>query len=366
MHSDVFHIQRRITRRVPMGATGFGSEYPIMVQSMTNTKTHDTEATLQQIRCAATAGAQMMRVTVPDKDAVEAFREIVEHSPVPIAADIHFDYRLAIGAVKAGAAKIRINPGNIGSEWKIREVVNAARDRNVPVRVGVNAGSLESSILKKYRHPTAEALAESALCNAAILSKMDFKNIVLSLKSSSVPVTIAAYRSVAARCEYPLHIGVTEAGTILSGAVRSSVGLGILLGEGIGDTIRVSLAANPVEEIRVAYRILESLGICRRGPTIIACPTCGRTQIDIIGLAEAVEDKLKNKTTPLTVAVMGCIVNGPGEAKEADIGVAGSRGEALLFQNGKPLRKVPENQILDELVRLFDEVASQKKITEDV
>ena len=327
------------------------------VQSMTNTDSSDPVKTLEQIRRCAAAGAELMRVSVPDRAALDALPQIVRHSPIPIAADIHFDYRLALGAIEAGVQKLRINPGNIGSRDRVRQIIDAASARQVPIRVGINSGSLEDDILKKHGHPTAEALCESAMRQIDLLSGFGFQDIVLSLKSSDVPLSIDAYRRISQVCNYPLHIGITEAGTLLTGAIRSAIGLGILLNEGIGDTLRVSLAADPVEEIHAAYTILGALGLRRRGPRVIACPTCGRTQIDIIRLAEAVEAAVRDRTEPITVAVMGCIVNGPGEAREADIGIAGGRGEALLFQHGKPLRKIPESKILKALLELFDEVA---------
>ena len=346
-------------RPVQVGDVVIGGGALPVVQSMTNTDTRDATATLAQITQAAVAGARIMRVAVPDADVLPSLRHIVLHSPTPIVADIHFDYRLALGAMEAGVHKIRINPGNIGSQDKIRAVISEAAARDVSIRVGVNAGSLESDLLKRYGSPCAEALVESALRNVSILENQGFKDVVVSIKGSDVPITVEAYRQIAGQCDYPLHIGITESGTRWTGAVRSSVGLGILLALGIGDTLRVSLAADPIEEIRVAYRILEALGIEKRGPTVIACPTCGRTKIDVVGLAESVEKLLENRIEPLTVAVMGCAVNGPGEAREADLGVAGGDGEGLLFRKGKIVRKVKESQLLDELLELFDSVADE-------
>ena len=346
-------------RPVRVGDVVIGGDALPVVQSMTNTDTRDATATLAQITQAAVAGARIMRVAVPDADALPSLQHIVLHSPTPIVADIHFDYRLALGAMEAGVHKIRINPGNIGSQDKIRAVISEAAARDVSIRVGVNAGSLESDLLKRYGSPCAEALVESALRNVSILENQGFKDVVVSIKGSDVPITVEAYRQIAGQCDYPLHIGITESGTRWTGAVRSSVGLGILLALGIGDTLRVSLAADPIEEIRVAYRILEALGIEKRGPTVIACPTCGRTKIDVVGLAESVEKLLENRIEPLTVAVMGCAVNGPGEAREADLGVAGGDGEGLLFRKGKIVRKVKESQLLDELLELFDSVADE-------
>ncbi|MBN1295152.1 flavodoxin-dependent (E)-4-hydroxy-3-methylbut-2-enyl-diphosphate synthase [bacterium] len=351
----------RFARLVSIGDVIMGGGRRPVVQSMTNTSTSDVERTLAQIRSAAVAGAQVMRVAVPDKQAVAALPAIVAGSPVPIVADIHFDYRLALAAIEAGVHKLRINPGNIGSRSRVKDVVYAAQEHGTAIRVGVNAGSLEPRLLKRYGGPCPEALVDSAMDNARLVEAMGFKDIVLSLKGSDVPSTVEAYRRVAGCCDYPLHIGITEAGTRWTGAIRSAVGLGVLLAMGIGDTLRVSLASDPVDEVHAAYRILEALGIERRGPTVIACPTCGRTRIDVIGLADAVEKALGIRTEPLTVAVMGCVVNGPGEAREADIGVAGGDGEGLLFRCGKPLRKVPENEIVEALVALFDEVVSESR-----
>ncbi|MBN1356033.1 flavodoxin-dependent (E)-4-hydroxy-3-methylbut-2-enyl-diphosphate synthase [bacterium] len=350
---------RRICRTVKIGDRFIGPDYPVLVQSMTNTDPHDAETSLDQIRSAAMAGAELMRVSVPDERSLVALKIVTAQSPVPIAADIHFDHRLAMGALECGVAKLRINPGNIGSKSKVREIVKAASDRGIPIRVGVNAGSLEKHLLRKYGRPTAEALAESARINAAVLQEMGFNDVVISLKSSDVGTGVQAYRLIVGQTDLPLHIGITEAGTLLTGAVRSAVGLGILLSEGIGDTIRVSLAADPVEEVRVGYRILESLGLRRCGPLVIACPTCGRTRIDVIGLARDVEAELADRTVPLSVAVMGCAVNGPGEAREADLGIAGGVGEGLLFRKGKPIRKVPEAEILSALLEEFDRIAAE-------
>jgi len=348
-----------ITKQIMIGNIAIGAGANPVVQSMTNTDTSDVTSTLDQITRSAVAGARFMRVAVPDNAAVEALTQIVDKSPVPIVADIHFDYRLALASMKAGVHKLRINPGNIGSKRKIQEIILMAKDRNVPIRVGVNSGSLESSLLNISGHPTAEALAESALRNADILADMDFNNVVLSIKGSDIPMTVEANKIVAGKSNYPIHIGITEAGTKWTGSIRSSVGLSILLAHGIGDTLRVSLAADPVDEIRVAYRILESLGIEKSGPTVIACPTCGRTRIDVIELAEAVENALIDRSEPLTVAVMGCAVNGPGEAREADLGIAGGKGEGLLFRKGKPVGKVAESDILKAVLDLFDQIASE-------
>jgi (E)-4-hydroxy-3-methylbut-2-enyl-diphosphate synthase len=360
MSDSSITLPRRSCRTVKAGNALLGPKTPVLVQSMTNTDPCDAEATLTQIRAAAMAGAEMMRVSVPSDEGLDALEIITSHSPVPIVADIHFDYRLAIESMHRGVQKLRINPGNIGSTARIREIVTVAKDLNVAIRVGVNAGSLEKHLLKKFGRPTPEALAESALINAAILRDEGFDDIVLSLKASDVPSCVSAYRIVASQTDLPLHIGITEAGTLLTGAVRSAVGLGILLADGIGDTLRVSLAADPVEEIRVAYRILEALGLRRRGPVVIACPTCGRTQIDVIGLAMEVEKRLQDRQAPLSVAVMGCVVNGPGEAREADLGIAGGKDEGLLFRKGSPVGKIPQRDIVDALVALYDEIAADK------
>lgn len=352
---------RHQTRPVRVGDVIIGGSAIPVVQSMTNTDTRNSEATLKQIREAVSAGAQIMRVAVPDETAADVLPAIVKGSPVPVVADIHFDYRLALRSIDAGVQKLRINPGNIGGRERLRTVVRAAEDHGIPIRVGVNAGSLEKEILRKYRHPSPEALCESALNNTEQLEAFGFHNIVLSLKGSDVPMTVEAYRRVATMCDYPLHIGITEAGTRWSGAIRSAVGMGILLAVGLGDTLRVSLAADPVDEVLAAYRILESLGICRNGPTVIACPTCGRTEIDVIGMAEQVEKSLRLRSEPLTVAVMGCAVNGPGEAAEADLGIAGGKGEALLFSKGRILRKVKAFEAIDALLELFDEIARETR-----
>jgi len=347
--------QRRATRSVRVGNLSIGSAHPVLVQSMTNTDTRDPRATLAQIGRLHEAGCELVRVAVPDSRAVEALKEIVKGSPLPVSADIHFDYRLALAALEAGVAKLRINPGNIGSKERVREVARAAAAREAPIRIGVNSGSLEKELLARFGGPTPEALAESAFGHCALLKDCGFNDIVVSIKASDVPTTVRANRIFAARCDYPLHLGVTEAGTRLRGAVLSAAGLGILLAEGIGDTLRVSLTADPVEEIGVAWRILTALGLRRRGVEIISCPTCGRTEIDLIGMAEEVERRLAKVDRPLTVAVMGCVVNGPGEAREADFGIAGGRGSGLVFRRGEIVAKVKESELVDTLVRLIEE-----------
>lgn len=327
-----------------------GGGAPCSVQSMCNTDTRDVAATLAQIGGLAEAGCEIVRCAVPDMAAAEALGEIKKQSPLPVIADIHFDYRLALKVLEGGIDGLRLNPGNIGEKWKVAEVVRAAQSRQVPIRIGVNAGSLEKELLDKYGHPTAEAMVESALGHVRILEELGYDQIKISLKASDVLKTVAAYRLLSAAVEYPLHIGITEAGTIFSGTIKSAVGLGILLAEGIGDTLRVSLTGDPVDEVRVGYEILKCLGRRQHGINFVSCPTCGRCQIDLIGVAEEVEQRLRNVTAPLTVAVMGCVVNGPGEAREADLGIAGGKGEGLLFRNGEIVRKVPEKELADALV----------------
>ncbi|HEY5974795.1 MAG TPA: flavodoxin-dependent (E)-4-hydroxy-3-methylbut-2-enyl-diphosphate synthase, partial [Geobacteraceae bacterium] len=326
------------------------------VQSMCSTDTRDVTATLDQIERLAAAGCELVRCAVPDMTAAEALARIKPVSPLPVIADIHFDYKLALTVLAGGIDGLRLNPGNIGDRWKVEEVVKAARERQVPIRIGVNAGSLEKELLEKYGHPTAEAMAESALGHVRILEELGYDQIKISLKASDVMKTVAAYRLLAQQVDYPLHIGITEAGTIFSGTIKSSVGLGILLADGIGDTMRVSLTGDPVDEVRVGYEILKALGLRKRGINFVSCPTCGRCQINLIKVAEEVEKRLVGIATPLTVAVMGCIVNGPGEAREADVGIAGGRGEGLLFRNGEIVRKVPESQMADALLEEVEKI----------
>ena len=343
-------IERRKTRQLHVGSVAVGGDAPIAVQSMTNTHTDDAAATLEQIQRLADAGCDIIRCAVPDMAAAEGLKTICKESPVPVIADIHFDYKLALAAIEAGVDGLRLNPGNIGGEEKVRAVVEAAKERNIPIRIGVNAGSLPKDLLEKYGHPTAEALVEAAWRHVRILEAMDYRNIKISLKAHDVPLTLEAYRLMAAQCDYPLHVGITEAGTVNSGIIKSAVGIGTLLAEGIGDTIRVSLTGDPVNEVRVAYDILKSLGLREHGPTLISCPTCGRTQIDLIGLANQVETLVQGYPLDIKVAVMGCVVNGPGEAREADIGIAGGKGEAVLFIHGKPIKKLTGDNILDQFM----------------
>jgi (E)-4-hydroxy-3-methylbut-2-enyl-diphosphate synthase len=318
---------------------------------MCSTDTRDVAATLAQIGRLAEAGCEIVRCAVPDAEAAAALAPLSAASPIPLIADIHFDYRLALTALEGGVAGLRLNPGNIGERWKVEEVVRAARERQVPIRIGVNAGSLEKELLERYGHPTAEAMVESALAHVRILEELGYDRIKISLKASDVMRTVEAYRLLASRVDYPLHIGITEAGTTFAGTVKSAVGLGILLADGIGDTLRVSLTADPVEEVRVGFEILKALGLRRRGITFVSCPTCGRCQIDLVRAAEEVEERLAHIDAPLTVAVMGCAVNGPGEAREADFGIAGGRGEGLLFRHGEIVSKVPEGELADALVQ---------------
>ena len=333
-----------------IGSVAIGGGAPCSVQSMCSTDTRDEAATIAQIGRLADAGCEIVRCAVPDKAAAEALGRIKLSSPLPVVADIHFDYKLALQVLAGGIDGLRLNPGNIGERWKVEEVVRAARERLVPIRIGVNAGSLERELLEKYGHPTAAAMVESALGHVRILEELGYDQIKISLKASDVPKTVAAYRLLAKEVDYPLHIGITEAGTIFSGTIKSAVGLGIMLADGIGDTLRVSLTGDPVDEVRVGFEILKSLGLRQRGVNFVSCPTCGRCQINLINVAEEVEQRLQGVDAPFTVAVMGCVVNGPGEAREADFGIAGGRGEGLLFRHGEILRKVPEHELADALV----------------
>lgn len=349
-------IKRRNSRQIKIGSVPIGGDAPVVVQSMTNTDTRDIEATLKQIRDLAAAGCELVRLAVVDGEAAQAIAKLKKGAPVPLIADIHFDYRLALQALESGVDGLRLNPGNIGQAWKVREVLRSAKERQVPIRIGVNAGSLEKELLAKFNGPSALGMVESALSHIRILQEFDFHLIKVSLKASHVPLMLEAYRLLAGEVDYPLHLGVTEAGTVRSGAVKSAVGIGALLAEGIGDTIRVSLTGNPLPEIKVAYDILKALGLRERGADIVSCPTCGRCQIDLAPLAEKVEDRLQSVDKPIKVAVMGCVVNGPGEAREADIGIAGGSGLGLVFKKGEIVDKVPENQLLDVLLKHIDEL----------
>ena len=354
-------IQRRKTRQIKVGAFPIGGDAPISVQSMTNTDTRDVEGTVAQIKRLEAAGCELVRVAVVDMEAAAAIRLIRDGIRIPLIADIHFDHRLAVASMENGALAIRINPGNIGGPKKLAKVVDAAKLHAVPIRVGVNSGSLEKDILKKYGHPTPAALTESALRNVDLLEKQGFYEIKISIKSSDPLTTVEAYRQLASRCDYPFHLGVTEAGGLIAGTVKSSVALGILLYEGVGDTFRISLTRDPVEEVRVGYEILRALNIRHRGPELISCPTCGRCQVNLFSLADEVEQHIQTMETPLKIAVMGCVVNGPGEAKEADIGVAGGKGVGIIFKKGKLYKKVAENELLSTFLEELDAMIEEKK-----
>lgn len=340
---------REETKVIDIGGVKIGGTYPVAIQSMTNTKTEDEKATVEQILRLEAAGCEIIRCAVPTMEAAEALGEIKKQINIPLVADIHFDYRLAIAAIENGADKIRINPGNIGSEDRVKAVVDKAKEYGVPIRVGVNSGSLEKPLLEKYGGVTAEAIVESALDKVHMIENMGYDNLVVSIKSSDVLMCVRAHELIAEQCPYPLHVGITESGTVYSGNVKSSVGLGIILHEGIGNTIRVSLTGDPVEEIRTAKLILKTLGLRKGGIEVVSCPTCGRTKIDLIGLANEVEKMVADIPLDIKVAVMGCVVNGPGEAREADIGIAGGIGEGLLIKKGEVIRKVKEEELLDTL-----------------
>ena len=337
------------TKTVDIGGVKIGGGHPIAIQSMCNTKTEDVQATVAQILALEAAGCDIIRVAVPTMEAAKALKEIKKQIHIPLVADIHFDYRLAIGAIENGADKIRINPGNIGSRDRVQAVVDAAKERGIPIRVGVNSGSLEKPIIEKYGHVTAEGIVESALDKVRLIESMGYDNLVISIKSSDVMMCVRAHELIARETDHPLHVGITEAGTLISGNIKSSIGLAPILGQGIGDTIRVSLTGDPLEEIKSAKLILRTLGLRKGGIEVVSCPTCGRTSIDLIGLANRVETMVQQFDLDIKVAVMGCVVNGPGEAKEADIGIAGGKGEGLLIKKGEILRKVPEDQLLDVL-----------------
>lgn len=345
----------RKTREIKIGNLYIGGENPIIIQSMTNTPTEDVEKTVAQIKELEKAGCELVRVTVNTEKAAEAIKEIKKQINIPLVADIHFDYKLALKAMENGIDKLRINPGNIGDDEKVRLVVEKAKELNVPIRIGVNSGSVEKKILEKYGRVTADGMVESAMYHVNLLEKYGFNNIIISLKASNVKMMVDAYRKISELVDYPLHLGVTEAGTEFQGTVKSAIGIGSLLVDGIGNTIRVSLTENPVEEIKVAKEILKVLGL-REGVEIVSCPTCGRTQIDLIGLAKKVEKEFGNIEKNIKIAVMGCVVNGPGEAKEADIGVAGGKGEGLLFKKGEVVKKVKEEEIIPELRKMLEEI----------
>ncbi|OGP10200.1 MAG: 4-hydroxy-3-methylbut-2-en-1-yl diphosphate synthase [Deltaproteobacteria bacterium RIFCSPLOWO2_12_FULL_43_16] len=344
-------MTRRKTRQISVGSIKIGSNSPISVQSMTNTDTVDVKSTVNQIKALEKAGCEIVRVAVPNMEAAEAVGKIKKSINIPLIADIHFDYRLALKVIDKGIDGLRLNPGNIGDKERVKTVVKAAQEKKIPIRIGVNAGSLEKDILEKHKHPTPEAMVESALRHIRILEDLDFHEIKISLKASDVWKTIQAYRLLAKKVDYPFHIGITEAGTIFSGTIKSAAGLGILLSEGIGDTLRVSLTGDPVEEVRVGWEILKAMKLRERGVNIISCPTCGRIKLDIITLANEIEKRLSHITKPINIAVMGCVVNGPGEAVESDIGIAGGDGVGLLYIKGKPAKKVKEEDIVEAIVR---------------
>lgn len=341
---------KKLTRQIHIGSIPIGGDAPCSVQSMCSTDTRDIPATIAQINELAEVGCEIVRCAVPDPDAARALAQIKLMSPIPVVADIHFDYKLALQVLEGGIDGLRLNPGNIGEKWKVAEIVASAAERKVPIRIGVNAGSLEKELLERYGHPSAEAMVESALGHIRILEDLNYQEIKVSLKASDVMKSVAAYRLFSEQSDYPLHIGITEAGTLFSGTIKSSVGLGILLADGIGDTMRVSLTGEPKDEVRVGYDILKAVGLRQRGVNFVSCPTCGRCQIDLIRVAEDVERRLQGVDKRITVAVMGCAVNGPGEAREADVGIAGGKGEGLVFRHGEIVRKVPEDKLADALM----------------
>ena len=349
-------MERRLSKKIKLGNTFIGGDSDILVQSMLNIPADNIDASVAQAKELAAAGCQVIRFAIPNEKALELVEPIKNAVDVPLVADIHFDYRLALGAVERGIDKIRINPGNIGDESRVKAVAQACKAKNIPIRIGVNSGSLEKDILAKYGSPTPEAMVESALYHASLLEKFDFDDIVISIKSSNVETMIKAYELAADKCSYPLHLGVTEAGTERMGLIKSSIGIGSLLTRGIGDTIRVSLTDEPVKEVFAAFDILKAIGLKKDCPYLISCPTCGRTNIDLVSLAKQVEERLKDCKKPIKVAVMGCVVNGPGEAKEADIGIAGGDGNGLIFKKGEILRKVDEKDLLDELMKEIEKL----------
>jgi len=358
-------ITRRKTRQIMVGNVAVGGDAPISVQSMTNTETCDVTATLAQIKRLTNAGVDIVRVSVPSMNAAEAFRQIRKEVTVPLVADIHFDYRIALKVLEYGVDCLRINPGNIGSEQRIREVVDSAKDKGIPLRIGVNAGSLGKNLLRKYKEPNAEAMVESALIQIDILDKLNFDNFKISLKASEIFMTLAAYRSLAPQIDQPFHLGITEAGGLRSGTVKSAIGLGALLMEGIGDTIRISLAADPVEEVKVGFDILKSLGIRHKGVNLVACPSCSRQNFDVISVVNALESRLEDITTPIDVAVIGCIVNGPGEAKVAEIGLTGATPNNLVYVEGVPDHKISNENLVDELEAMVRKRVAEKKAISD-
>ncbi|MDC3413372.1 flavodoxin-dependent (E)-4-hydroxy-3-methylbut-2-enyl-diphosphate synthase [Aquibacillus sp. 3ASR75-11] len=350
---------RKETRPVKVGNVMVGGKNEVVIQSMTTTKTHDVDATVNEILRLEEAGCQIVRVACPDERAANAIPEIKKRINIPLVVDIHFNYKLALKAIEGGADKIRINPGNIGKREKVEAVVNAAKKKRIPIRIGVNAGSLERHIIEKYGYPTADGMVESALHHIQILEDLDFHDIIVSLKASDVPLAIEAYEKAAEKIPYPLHLGITESGTLFAGTVKSAAGLGAILSKGIGNTMRISLSADPVEEVKVARELLKSFGLASNAATLISCPTCGRIEIDLISIANEVEEYISTIKAPIKVAVLGCAVNGPGEAREADIGIAGARGEGLLFRHGEIIRKVPEDTMVEELKVEVDKIAEE-------
>lgn len=349
-------IKRRKTREISIGNVKIGGNNPIAIQSMCNTNTRNPKETIEQINLLEKEGCEIIRIAIPDMEAAEAIKEIKKGINIPLVADIHFDYRLALKAIENGIDKIRINPGNIGDEERIKTVVNAVKERNIPIRIGVNSGSLEKEILEKYGEVTPEGLVESALRHVKILEKYNYENIVVSIKASNVPFSMETYSILSKEIDYPLHLGITEAGTVWSGAIKSSVGIGSILSMGIGDTIRVSLTGDPIEEVKTAKEILKSLGLRKFGIEFVSCPTCGRTEVDLITIANKVEEECKKINKDIKVAVMGCAVNGPGEAREADIGIAGGKGYGLIFKKGEIIKKVHESELIPELLNLIKEM----------
>jgi len=352
--------KRKPTRKVMVGSVAIGGNEPISVQSMTKTDTRDVEATVSQIEELKSVGCDIVRVAVPDDDAARAFKEVTEQTSLPVVADIHFDHRLALKAIESGAHKLRINPGNIGGRAKVESIASAAKERGIPIRIGVNAGSLEKELLERYDGPGPEALVESALRHVAILEHLNFEDIAISLKASDVPLTVEAYRLMSKRVDYPLHIGITEAGPVGIGSIRSAAGLGILLAEGIGDTLRVSLTGHPTEEVKAGYEILKSLHLRERGPFLISCPICSRCEVDLLSIVREIEGRLESMDQPVTVAVMGCVVNGPGEARHADVGIAAGKGTGVLFRRGEIVRKLREEEFVDALIEEVETFLSEK------
>jgi len=352
-------LERRKSKQIKVGSVLVGGGAPISVQSMTNTDTRDITATIEQVNNLAAGGCDIVRVAVPDKEAAEALSQIVKMSNVPIIADIHFNYRLALEAISSGVQGLRLNPGNIGSSGKIKLIVKAAKEKDIPIRIGVNAGSLNKDVMERYGGVTPEAMVESGLEHIRLLEKEDFRNIKISLKASSVPLMVRAYGLMAEKVDYPFHIGVTEAGLPGKGTIKSAVGIGSLLAMGLGDTIRVSLTGNPLEEVRVGFDILRTLGLAKQGVELISCPTCGRCQLDLETIARQVENKLADCSYPIKVAVMGCVVNGPGEAKEADVGIAGGKQSGLIFRRGEVIKKVPQEELVEQLMNEIDSIINQ-------